>query len=457
MLIGARIALFDAPEPMLKALKTALSLKNPAYYQALKRSPNGRCFLSPLVKYYEHDKKTGIFYCGRGMEQRIRDYCEKHEIELEDYERTAKPHYPTHSTITLRPYQEGVPEQIAAGDHGIIRMDTGSGKTVVMLRVAELLQTTALFIVPKKSIMGQFVADIEKYFGFKPGVIGDGTFDVQPFTVATMQTLQRKIESMPKEFADNLSQYFGSVFVDECHTTVPKKSRRVVESFAARHLYGATATNRRTDEQGEALDFMFGPVLVDVKMERAIPRVDILSYKGKIAMGEYGEIIEDQTKDYERNKLIAARVVEEISLGRRVLVLTKRIEHCEKLLHELHELAPERADSIIALRSSGSTSARMATMADLRSGVSDFAVLLGTFSLLGTGMDCPALDTLVIAGDLKSDILQEQSVGRIQRLFEGKPDPLVIDVADDGNPILKRQAKAREQFYKEQNWIINKK
>lgn len=455
MVIGSKIALIDAPPTMLDAMRKALSLHNPAYGQALKRNPNSRFFLSPTVPYYT--MKDGVFYCGRGLEERILRYTESHDIELEWYEKTVKPTFESKSTITLRPYQEGVPERaISEGDHGILRLDTGWGKTFCALRMAELLQTTALFIVPKKSILGQFVADIEKFFGMKAGVIGDGTFDVQPFTVATIQTLQKKIKSLHPADAKHLSEYYGAVFVDECHTTVPKKSRQVVEFFAARHLYGLTATNRRTDEQGEALDFMYGNVLVDGKMERATPTVEILPFTGKIPMGEYHDIIEDQTNDYERNKLIASRVVEEAGRGRKVLVLTKRVEHYDRLLHDIRELAPESADRVVAIRGTGSSKARAAALADLRSGGSDFSVLLGTFSLLSTGVDIPSLDTLVIAGDLKSDVLTEQSAGRILRLFEGKADPLIIDIADEGNPILKRQAKVRRVFYMQQGWTINK-
>lgn len=455
MIIGSKIALIETPPAMLATMRKALSLHNPAYGQALKRNPHARIFLSPKIPYYT--EKDGVFFCGRGLEDRIHAYAEKHEIDLEFYERTVKPTFRAKSTIALRPYQEGVPERaIIAGEHGILRLDTGWGKTFCALRMAELLETTALFIVPKKSILGQFVADIEKFFGMKAGIIGDGKFDVQPFTVATIQTLQKKIKTMHPDDAKKLSEYYGAVFVDECHTTVPKKSRQVVEFFASRHVYGLTATNRRTDEQGEALDFMYGKVLVDGKMERATPSVEIASFAGKIPMGEYHDIIEDQINDYERNKLIASRVVEETRRGRRVLVLTKRVSHYDGLLHDIRELDPEGADRAIALRGTGSSKERAAALADLRSGGRDFSVLLGTFSLLSTGVDVPSLDTLVIAGDLKSDVLTEQSAGRILRLFEGKQDPLVVDVNDVGNPILKRQAQARRAFYIQQGWKINK-
>ena len=447
MVIGSRCALFDAPEELLRELRQSLSLENPAYFQALKRSPNGRIFMSRYLKYYE--EKNGIFYCGRGLEERVHAYCGERGIELEFSERTSRPVYPTTSTIKLRPYQEGVPEDVIMGaSHGVVKMATGAGKSIVALRIAELLRTTALFIVPKKSIMQQFANDIEKYFGAKPGIIGEGKFDVQPFTVATIQTLQRMIPKMRKEDLAHLSSYYGAVFVDECHTVIPAKSRTVIEAFAPERLYGLTATDRRGDGQGEAIRFVFGENLCDVRVDQAVPSVRIARYAGRIPMGEYADIIEYQTNDYERNKLVASVVAEQASQGRRVLVLCKRVAHCEGLSGMLKDLR------VIALKSDANGKETADTVARIRDGSLPFDCVVGTFSLLSAGTDFPSLDTLVFAGDVKSDILQEQSIGRVRRLFEGKKDPLIVDVQDSGNFILARQAKARNEFYKAQGWVI---
>ncbi len=452
MIIGSRIALADAPTELIHGMRGALSLNNPAYWQAKKRNPHAQFFMSPEIKYFE--ERNGYFFCGRGLEERVTNWCDKYDIECETIDRTSLPFAPWVSTIKLRDYQEGVPEEIVEHEHGVIRLDTGFGKTVVGLKIAELLKTTTLFIVPKKSILGQFAADIEKYFGVKPGILGDGKKTIEPLTVATIQTLQRFLKELPEEQQKQLAQYFGCVIVDECHTTVPEKSRRVIEFFAPRYLYGMTATARRTDEQGEALEFMYGSVIIDRKMDRKTPTVCTVPFTGAIPMGEYHEIIEEQTNDHARNQLIATLVAKEVLAGRKVLVLTKRVAHYDRLLHHIRELAPASADRIIALGSDGSATARAAQLDSLRAGDTDFNCLLGTFSLLSTGVDVPSLDTLVIAGDLKSDVLTEQSAGRILRLFEGKPDPIIYDINDTDNFILKRQARARQVFYKENNWVV---
>ena len=95
-----------------------------------------------------------------------------------------------------------------------------------------------------------------------------------------------------------------------------------------------------------------------------------------------------------------------------------------------------------------------ATVASIRDGSLPFDCVVGTFSLLSAGTDFPSLDTLVFAGDVKSDILQEQSIGRVRRLFEGKKEPLIIDVQDSGNYVLARQAGERNKFYNAQGWAV---
>lgn len=453
MIIGSKIALADVPPEMLKSMKKALSLHNPAYGQALKRNPHARIFLSPKITYYT--EKNGVFFCGRGLEDRVHSYAEHHNIELEWYERTVKPVYESRSSIVLRPYQEGVPETIAAHDHGIIKLATGFGKSLIALKLHEIQRTTTLIIVPKKSILGQFVKDVEKYFGFTPGIFGGGKKNIQPLTIATMQSLQNALKTMDKENKRIMSEYFGMIICDEVHGATTKKARQVIESFTPRYLYGMSATPfDRSDEQGEALKFIFGPVLVDKDVERKTPTVKVVKFEGKIPAGEYHDSVSDQINDYERNKLIASLVAQEVALGRKCLTITKRVLHSEMLYGLVRDLLPEMSDRIIILSSTGSAEARASELDDLRSGRRDFSVILGTMQLTSTGVDIPMLSSLVLAGDLKSRLLSIQSFGRILRLFGDKADPVIVDVWDTGNPYFRKQGLERQKFYRENKWKV---
>jgi len=423
-------------------IKSGLRLKNPTYYQAIRANPRAKYAISEFIEYFKEDKTTGDITIDRGKIHRLLKFLRDKNIpfNISDNRVTRKIDIPK-SSIKLREYQSGIPEEISRSDQGVVVLSTGFGKTIIALRLAEILQQKTLIIVPRISILKQFKDDYVKYFKENPGIINGGECSVKNVTLATKQSLANWISKSGVE-----CDKFGCIIVDECHLFVPKKSRGVINFFTAHYRFGFTATDRRSDGQGDAIRFIFGDTIIQRNIERKEPSVEILKFDGHIPMDEYHNIIDEQSIYEERNKLIARRVEEEISEGRRVLVLTKRINHAEILYGFINN------DGKFILRSSDSKKKNDIVISELRSGIVNFSCILGTMSLLSVGVDIPLLDTLIIAGDLKSDVLQEQSVGRVLRIFEGKKDPKIIDIWDTGNPILKHQGKLRQKFYNKQGW-----
>ena len=93
-------------------------------------------------------------------------------------------------------------------------------------------------------------------------------------------------------------------------------------------------------------------------------------------------------------------------------------------------------------------------MEALRGKIDITDVILATTGLAGTGTDFPAVDTVFFICDLKSEILTKQAVGRCLRIFEGKKDPLLIDVHDTGQVVFNRQGKSRQAVYAEMGWEV---
>ena len=430
---------------MKKAIKHQLKLRNPTYEQAIRTNPRARYVLSEYIKYYR-ETQHGCLILGRGNEGAIRTYADRinHEIKTIDCRHEQPCTTPITTSITLRDYQRGVVSAALHKDSGMLRLDTGFGKTIIGIELIGRLRQRTLIIVPKLDLLNQWIHEIKQWTDIKTvGVIQGKNVDIQDITVATVQSLGKQIDR------GTLSRTsFGCVLVDECHGFTTPKRRVLLESIPSRHCYGLTATARRSDGQGEALRWIFGDVLVDRKLPRATPTIRLAKYHGHIMMQEYADMITEQVEDTDRNLFITNIVQTEINKGRKILVLTKRVNHYEQIAEGLD------ADGIIPFGSGQKKKERDELLRSLRKGTREYSCILGTFNLLSTGIDIPSLDTLIIAGDLKSDVLSEQSVGRVLRLFEGKDDPVVIDVQDQGNPILRRQASIREQFYKDQGWII---
>lgn len=314
--------------------------------------------------------------------------------------------------------------------------------TLIALRLAEKLQQKTLIIVPKQDLLRQFKDEYEKYFPGKCGIIQGKKVKIEDVTVATVQSLKNRIR-------DNSLRpdTFGCLVIDECHLFVTKQSRAVLEYFNAFYRYGFTGTMGRSDGQIQAIEWIIGPVIMKKQIERAQPTIEIYEYPKKIFMDEYHNIIAEQVLHRERNQLIYDIAKEKRAEGRRVLILTKRVAHAE-------EIAQDTACYIF--KASDAKGVRDEFLSAAKSCPDSISILMGTYALLGTGIDIPGLDTLILAGDLKSDVLLEQSAGRILRLFSDKASPVIIDIHDTGNPILRRQGKIRQEFYTSQDWLVQK-
>ena len=351
------------------------------------------------------------------------------------------------STIKLRDYQQKIVDQIIKDDHkeGQIVMSTGAGKTIVAIELIARLGLTAIIIVPNTVLLDQWASEIEKWLNYKPGIIGKGKKEIKDITVATFQSLQSDDLLLQK-----LALYMSVVFVDELQGAVTDIKIKVLEKFKPKYLFGTTATNIREDGKTPVCGFIFGNNLCNYELISMAPVVEVVKITEKIPVDDYHRIIDELIKNDNRNVLITGIGVGESVSGRKVLVLTKRREHA-RILYEKYPIEwREKAVFLIDSDYKG----RNDLLKSFKTLKRDFMVIIGTTALLSVGMDIPALNTLILACDMKSTVLTTQSCGRVLRWFEGKEDPKIIDICDNGNPILWRQFRARLNFYKEKKWTV---
>lgn len=441
--IKNNIIIEDATYLEKREIATHLSIVNPVY-NVMKRQGNIRALyaLQQYIKYYKVDDNNMIV--GRGVINYLLKNFSVDNIDTNFSTNTVI--QPIKKKVVLRQYQEGIIEKILEHQQGIIKLSTGYGKSVIALKLIEETQLKTLIVVPRLNLLKQYQSDIKGLYGEQCGIINGQKFDVKDITVATIQTL--KLRSLKE-----IQSEFGMIIWDECHTFLSDKGIKVVQSFNPLRMYGMSATPDRSDGQGEALKFYFGDIIVEDSLPQAKPVVNIYKYQGTYFADTYSGIIDLQSQDENRNKLIADIINKEIYEGRKIIVLTKRVDHYQQLA-EL--ITSSKTFSIRATLPTKEANEQQRLLERLREGSGDFDAILGTFSLLSTGINIPALDTIVFAGDIKSTVLTTQSIGRILRLFEGKKTPKIIDIDDCKSGILANQARLRRKFYKENEWeIIN--
>ena len=80
--------------------------------------------------------------------------------------------------------------------------------------------------------------------------------------------------------------------------------------------------------------------------------------------------------------------------------------------------------------------------------------LFATGSLVGEGVDIPAIDALILAFPISSRVKMTQYLGRIERESPGKFSVIAVDYEDTTHPITRSMFKKRASSYRALNYIL---
>lgn len=433
-----------------REVKKHFTIINPQYQMTLamiKKDASKRKMLYAIPKDFGYYKKCGSdFIVGRGAAHWLMERFQD-DITYEIARISPKMNNQLPEKIQLRHYQPGVATKVLEHYQGVLKLGTGWGKTIMAFRLAEKTQLRTLIVCCKSEAteLYKYKNDFKAIYGLDIGVIQEKSFDIKDVTVATVSTLvKRDISKIANEF--------GMVIVDECHVGMSEKRLEAFSKFNCERFYGMSGTPGRANGQGKALDFYYGPILVDEKLPQTKPVVHVYKTNVELVGDEYYEMEAISTTNVKRNYMIAVMTRELMNQGRRILILTKRIEHGETL-----KLAVDN-DDIIALSSKDPAKMRSELIQAVRDERKDFQVLIGTYGLFSTGIDIPLLDTVILGMSIKVDGEYDatlvQSVGRILRLHDKKQTPLIIDLDDNLNKIMHRHHISRMKVYKREGWEI---
>jgi superfamily II DNA or RNA helicase len=443
--ISGYIEISGLPAVHLDNIKKSLTLANPQYYKLLKMGVSVYALTKDFKYFWIPKGKLGVIIIPRGMMIRLEEYFSKTKLEAEYIYDTIQQQTKNPLTLqmSLRDYQPPLIEACLKYGECILKSGTGSGKSLMSFEVIRRRGLSATIIVPNTVLLHQFHDECVKFYGYKPGIIGDGKKEWEKdITIATVQSL-----TSDTDLLDKLSSKTSVLVVDECQGFVTPERRKVLMAFRPSAVLGLSATPFRSaaDGQTDAVQFFFGKIAAEYEMPAMSPRVDFIKTGVDISVDNYPIMVDNMIGSDSRNRLICGLVLGEVMSGRKVLVLTKRIEHYKKMEEALGE-----REGFFYIDSEDTE--RNDKLAKMKTGELEFQAVFGTTSLMSVGTDLPSLDTLIIACDMKSDVLTIQSAGRIQRLFAGKQNPVIIDLFDDLNPIFANQFWTRRKIYKSKGW-----
>jgi superfamily II DNA or RNA helicase len=278
------------------------------------------------------------------------------------------------------------------------------------------------------------------------GVVGGGERRVAPVTIGVVQALTRW---EPRELSQCL-RGFGLVILDEAHHAASVTFRSIIDRCPARYRLGLTATPDREDGLTPLLELHFGPPL-KVVTQRELVAAGVLARAEVVLVPtrftypyrtpvDYAPMLAQLAGDDARNGLIVSAVSREAEAGHVCLVLTGRVEHCERLAALL------RAEGVRAAALTGSTkpAERTRLLSDARAGA--LSVLVAT-SLADEGLDLPRLSRAFLVFPGRAHGRTVQRIGRIMRPHPEKRDAVLFDFVDQEIPILRRHALERRRAY----------
>jgi len=379
----------------------------------------------------------------------------------------------------LRPYQQpafdSLYPKLVEGYGGILRAPTGFGKTVFALYVAAQLGVPCLICVHMDTLKEQWLEAIRTFLPeAKVGILQGKKLQFKGchFVIAMMQTLSRRVEA--GTLPDELRESIGFLIFDEVHRLSAPTFAKIPPVFPARWRLGVSATPHRKDGTDDVFYYHLGDLLYYADQALMTPTVLKVETGFSLPYRIYdtpneATVLKILVKNRGRNLKILDLILRAVKKGRKILVLSRRLELL-RTLDEMLKLAQPDISEYPELKSlylkelDGDTQAGL----DYRSLLYEYGlmpttsfcvggtkkealekakkaqVLFATYKFAGEGFDVPALDTLIMVTPIGDC---EQAVGRILRLHDGKQEPVVVDIRDDLVPLLSRWGIRRDKFY----------
>lgn len=357
-------------------------------------------------------------------------------------------------SVELYDYQELAVDALADSRGGVLQSKAGSGKTQMGIALIAKLGCKALWLTHTKDLLKQSEDRAAQYFDRSLfGEITEGKVNIgKGITFATVQTLATQ----------NLNLYrdsFDCIIVDECHRvagtpTAATQFGKVIGSLNARYKYGLSATVHRADGLIVEMFSYLGNIAYTVPDEAVADKVmtvwvsrrdtgvhispECLDTDGTLL---YTNLISYLASNTRRNFLIANDLAN--NSDHYNLILSDRKSHLQYLMSLLPAEMCVMVDG--SMTSKKAKAEREKAIEDMRRGNKRY--LFATYKLAKEGLDIPRLDRLYLATPQKDYAIIVQSVGRIQRTFEGKSDPICYDYVDSIE-YLARAYKKRCSHYR---------
>lgn len=339
----------------------------------------------------------------------------------------------------LRESQQDVYNEL--DDNCIINAWVSWGKTFTGLAIAGKLGQKTLVVTHTVPLRNQWAKEVQKVYGFTPGIIGSGKFEVDaPIVIGNTQTLYRNVPKIRKEF--------GTIILDEMHHVSSPTFSKILDTNYCRYKIGLSGTIERKDGKHVVFRDYFGSKIFKPPKENYMtPTIEI--YRSDVRFMDGASIpwanrVNALSNNNEYRHSVAMLAAAYAAKGHKVLVVSDRVH----FLRACAELTGEKA---VCVTGEVAHEDREKLVNEILYG--DKNVLYGTQAIFSEGISVNTLSCLILATPINNEPLLTQLIGRVIRKQEEKRDPVVIDIHLKGKT-AQRQASNRMGYYIKQGYQI---
>lgn len=411
-----------------------------------------------------------------GLLERVRNFYEKANLfyEINDL----RPNYTITTplniftkltTLNKEPYQYQIDAArlVYSYDHGVFRLPTGSGKTLVAALMTAYLNKSTIIYVVGKDLLYQFHDLFSAIFEQKIGIIGDGKCEIADVNIVSVWTAgqalglrkqhseddeeQKEKKPDPIKYIEirTLLKNSKTHIFDECHLAASNTIQEISKIINPENIYGMSASPWRDDGAELLIEAVLGPKIIEINASSLIQQsylvpafIKFLTVPRYTLNGKYKTIYSNYiVNNDKRNEMVCRGAVKLVEQNYKTLVLFRTIEH-GKILHNLIS----KQIPCALLSGKDSTKNRLKVKKQLENNEINCIIASTIFD---QGIDIPSLSGLVLAGAGKSSVRALQRIGRVIRKHPKKENAAIIDFADQAPYLFDHSIRRKEVYLTE--------